>query len=98
MPTDSPIALPAQGSRRQAVADFWDDVLTDWLEGGDALSPPLDRWNANYAGTGKGAVDLDHYPDPYVGDLRGVHAEPRLVVLGLNPGIGYPALQARDGV
>jgi hypothetical protein len=43
-------------------------------------------------------VDLDHYPDPYIGDLRGSREEPRLVFLGLNPGIGYDELQGDEGV
>jgi hypothetical protein len=42
-------------------------------------------------------VDLSHYPDPYVGDLRGLRGEPRLVLLGLNPGIGYDQLQGANG-
>ena len=82
---------------REHVADFWDGVLAEWLRGSDALRPPLDAWIASYHGTGAGAVDLSHYPDPYVGDLRGTGREPRLVVLGLNPGIGYDSLQSRDG-
>ena len=51
----------------------------------------------SYPGKGAGAVDLGQYPDPWVGDLRGVRAEPRLVVLGLNPGVGYDALQGASG-
>lgn len=83
---------------RTEVADFWDDVLARWLAGHDHLVPPLPEWLASYQGKGDGAVDLAHYPDPYVGDLRGFNHEPRLVLLGLNPGIGYDSLQAPDGL
>jgi hypothetical protein len=83
---------------RERVADFWDDVLSEWRAGDEPRSSPLDKWCASYRGTGDGRTDLAHYPDPYIGDLRGVRAEPRLVFLGLNPGIGYDCLQGDDGV
>lgn len=85
-------------THRDRVADFWDEVLARWHPGDAHLVPPLGRWHDSYAGLGEGRVDLDHYPDPYVGDLRGVRSEPRLVFLGLNPGIGYDALQGDAGV
>jgi hypothetical protein len=80
------------------AAAVWDDVLARWIDSRDHLITPLHEWLNSYAGTGKGAVDLSHYPDPYVGDLRGGTHDVRLVVLGLNPGRGYPELQGRDGV
>jgi len=83
---------------RERVADFWDDVLARWIDGREHLRPPLPDWLASYSGTGKGAVDLSHYPDPYVGDLRGATHDPRLVVLGLNPGKGHPPLQGQGGL
>jgi len=86
------------GQHRVAVANFWDKVLDRWAGGEDHLIVPLERWIASYQGAGKGAVDLGHYPDPYVGDLRGHVHEPRMVVLGLNPGIGYDQLQGPDGI
>jgi len=82
---------------RGKVADFWDDVLARWIDGRDHLIPPLPEWLNSYSGTGKGTVDFGHYPDPYVGDLRGGTHDVRLVVLGLNPGRGYPGLQGPDG-
>jgi hypothetical protein len=88
----------AADSARARVADIWDDVLADWLSGREHLSASLARWRASYQGTGKGAVDLEHYPDPYVGDLRGVEHEPRTVLLGLNPGVGYDSLQSMNGL
>ena len=62
------------------------------------VNPDLKRWQASYQGKGIGQVDMQHYPDPIVGDIRGLRHEPRLVLLGLNPGIGYDSLQSRDGV
>jgi hypothetical protein len=89
-------------SERSRVADFWDEVLAHWISNpGDPtahLGGPLPDWFASYAGTGDGAVDLTCYPDPYVGDLRGDDHSVRSVVLGLNPGIGYPSLQGHDGL
>ncbi|WP_299926117.1 hypothetical protein [uncultured Nocardioides sp.] len=82
---------------RARVADFWDEVLAGWVPGHGHLMPPLDRWCESYKGQGDGVVDLDHYPDPYIGDLRGLNGEPRLVFLGLNPGIGYDSLQGDHG-
>lgn len=85
-------------SARERVADEWDRVLAEWSGESYAFPPDLERWRQTYAGKGAGAVDLTCYPDPYVGDLRGVrHETPRLVVLGLNPGIGHVALQGVDG-
>lgn len=83
---------------RDEVADLWDDVLERWIDGRDHLIDPLNEWLSSYQGTGKGKVDLTCYPDPYVGDLRGDTYDPRLVVLGLNPGRGHLELQGRDGV
>ena len=87
-----------RSSARTGVADFWDDVVADWLDGQRHLKPPLDRWFASYAGTGQGTPSLDFYPDPYIGDLRGSVREPRLVCFGLNPGLGYAGLQSGDGI
>lgn len=84
-------------THRAQVADFWDEVLDGWHSGPEHLVAPLDRWHNSYQGKGDGRVDLDHYPDPYVGDLRGERGEPRLVFLGLNPGIGYDQLQGDEG-
>ena len=88
----------ATGSARARVADFWDKVLGDWHPGEEHLADArLRRWHDSYVGRGDGAVDLDHYPDPYIGDLRGIRREPRLVFLGLNPGVGYHDIQGDQG-
>ena len=58
------------------------------------LPDPLPRWRRSY----DGEVDLSAYPEAFIGDLRGEKREPRIVVLGLNPGIAYPELQGFEGV
>ena len=87
---------PVAGAR-QRVSEIWDHVLAEWMEGREVWHSPefedLGRWFHSYAAR----VDLQHYPDPYVGDLLGKRHEPRLVLLGLNPGVGYDNLQARGG-
>lgn len=83
-------------SHRERVADFWDAYLLAWIKGDERDSQTIQQWRSGYRGTGRGVVDLESYPDPFVGDLRGLFGEPRIVVLGLNPGVGYPELQGRN--
>jgi len=80
---------------RTRVADFWDSVLKGWRADPHMRDLPevLRRWRRSY----DGEVDLGAYPEAFIGDLRGEKCEPRLVVLGLNPGIAYPELQGFDG-
>ena len=94
----SNVLKAVEGSGRTHVADFWDEVVADWLNGQSHLTPPLDRWFTSYSGKGMGAPRLDFYPDPYIGDLRGIVREPRLVCLGLNPGVGYRGLHGDNGI
>jgi len=84
------------GSNRDRIADFWDDYFKRWLAGEDPEVDPLPRWKASYRGVGSGALQDEFSAEPYTGDLRGSQVTPRLVVLGLNPGVGYPELQGRD--
>jgi hypothetical protein len=82
---------------RERVAKFWDDHIRGWMSGQDPLPDPLPRWFASYAGKGRGAMTRDGFAEPHQGDLLGKAHQPRLVVLGLNPGGFVPAMQARDG-
>jgi hypothetical protein len=72
-------------------------VIANWLAGDREPPQQLRAWFTAYKGGGAGAIDLDCYPDPFVGDLRGIRKSPRLVLLGLNPGIGHQNLQGPDG-
>ena len=77
------------------MADFWDAVLDGWRADPNMadLPEPLPRWRGSY----QGEVDLTGYPEGFLGDLRGEQREPRLIVLGLNPGIAYPSITGPSG-
>ena len=81
---------------RLEVADFWDAYLARWLTGDENLRAPLDSWFEAYTGQ----LDLWAYPDPFVGNLRGVadRPEPKIVVLGVNPGGADRGFQDRGGL
>jgi hypothetical protein len=94
---------------RQEAVKFWDDYILAWIHGEAALetwfsaqdpliSSDLNRWMNSYRGSGRGALDLSCFPDPYVGDLGGSEREPQMISLGLNPGVGYAGLQGRGGL
>ncbi len=85
-------------THRRRVANFWDRHVAAWLSGADPMDGPLPGWFGSFAGTGRGAVTSEGFVEPYIGDLRGTHGEPRLVILGLNPGQYFPAMQSRTGV
>lgn len=95
---DVAFVIVMEMNSRTRIADFWDNALSYWIEGRPLDNPDLVRWQESYNGKGIGKVDLEHYPDPIVGDIRGIKHEPRLVLLGLNPGIGYDSLQSHKGV
>jgi len=86
------------GSARQRVSDFWDAHTAAWLAGEDPLTGDLSRWFRSYEGTGRGAVTRDGFVEPYQGDLLGREGQPRVVILGLNPGQYLPDLQSRQGL
>jgi hypothetical protein len=79
----------------ERVADFWDAVTVDWLDGNDVLPATLEPWFASYSGSRAGRVTREAFAEPYIGDLRGT---PRFVTLGLNPGQAVLDFQARDGI
>jgi hypothetical protein len=91
--------------KRNEIADFWDNAVNDWLGStsdqdwlrrlrSKGSNDPLLRWFNSY----NGQIDLNHGIESFSGDLRGKQNEPRLVVLGLNPGIAYDAILSRSGV
>jgi hypothetical protein len=84
-------------SSRIEVVHFWDDLLARWVTGDRDLPFDVRRWLRSYAGSGDGAVDLDAFPEPYIGPMAGDSA-PALVMLGLNPGQSALDFQGTDGV
>lgn len=80
---------------RVRVAGFWDDVINRWLTGEDPMPDPLPAWYGGYAGGGAGQVTRDAFAEPWVGAMLG---EPRLLVLGLNPGRAVLDFQGRSGL
>jgi hypothetical protein len=80
---------------RRRVADFWDEVLNEFIAGGFPLPPPLDRWIKACDGWRDGEIDFEALPEPYAGPILGTV---RAITLGLNPGVVFPKWQHRDGV
>ena len=60
------------------------------------MPAPLPRWYASYAGSGLCMVTRDGFVEPYLGDLL-LRKEPRLVIMGLNPGYFDPPHLAARG-
>lgn len=85
-------------SARERVTGFWDEHIAAWLAGDDPMPDPLPQWFDAFRGKGLGKVTRDGFPEPYVGDLKGIVATPRLVVLGLNPGEYEQDFQSRTGI
>lgn len=83
-------------SAREEVVNFWDREIQRWVSGDHVLTRDLYDWKESYQGSGLGQVDLDVFPEPYVGAING--AEPRLIMLGLNPGIATPEFQSMEGI
>jgi hypothetical protein len=78
--------------RVQAV---WNAVVAGFLHGEETNThPDLVEWFSSYNGRGKGAVQLDCFPEPYLGDILG---QPMACVLALNPGPANPGFQSRTG-
>ena len=82
-------------SARERVAGFWDDVIGGWMAGADPMPDPLTSWFGGYQGHGVGAVTREAFAEPWVGPMLG---DPRLIVLGLNPGRADLDYQGRSGL
>ena len=76
------------------LQDRWDAHVSQFLAGGPAVPDGLHDWANGYSGRGRGAVQLDALPEPYLGDLD---AEVRGVFLALNPGNAVLSFQGRQG-
>jgi hypothetical protein len=75
----------------------WDQVVGRFLVGGPAVPPypRMQSWAEAYRGRGRGEVNLDAFPEPYVGALD---RRPVGVFLGLNPGEAHLDFQGRSGL
>lgn len=82
------------GNSAQQLADMWNDVVDNWLRGGSSIPDHLRPWFKAYRGTGRGEVDPEAFPEPFLGELT---SPPAAVVLSLNPGKVFPDFQYRDG-
>jgi hypothetical protein len=78
-----------------AVADEWNAIVRDFLQGGPAAPDGMRRWAASYRGRGRGEVTLEAMPEPFLGPLTGPVAG---IFLALNPGRAHLDFQSRDGV
>lgn len=74
----------------------WERIIGSFLTGGPAVPPELEPWFAGYQGKGRGEVDVDALPEPWIG--RYDPSTCRAVMLGLNPGRANTAFQGRGGV
>jgi hypothetical protein len=76
---------------------YWDQAIGRFLLGGPAVPPdPRGRsWAEAYRGHGRGEVNLDALPEPYLGALD---HRPVGVFLALNPGQAHLSFQGRSGL
>jgi hypothetical protein len=76
---------------------YWDQAIGRFLVGGPAVppDPQLRSWFEAYRGHGRGEVNLDALPEPYLGALD---HRPVGVFLGLNPGQAHLGFQGRSGL
>lgn len=74
---------------------LWNAHVAQWLEGAPLLNGQFAQWAKGYCGRGRGEVDLDALPEPWIGDLT---SRCEALVLGLNPGRAHPEFQHRHGL
>jgi hypothetical protein len=76
---------------------YWDQAIGRFLVGGPAVppDPQLRSWFEAYRGHGRGEVNLDALPEPYLGALD---HRPVGVFLALNPGQAHLSFQGRSGL
>lgn len=78
----------------QELAQLWDGVIDHWLQGGSSVPSALKPWFDVYSGKGRGEVNPEAFPEPFLGDLT---VRPAGVTLALNPGEVFEEFQYRDG-
>ena len=90
MTDDAPV-----GAACRSVVEMWDAAVADFLAGGDGIPATLQRWAASYQGKGRGQVEWDAFPEPFLGTLS---RRPKGVFLALNPGRVDLRFQGRNGI
>lgn len=80
---------------RVALSQLWDEEIGLWLSGVREVSEELRPWFNAYQGNGPGEVNLEAFPEPFLGDL---FARPMAVFLALNPGPVAVDFQYADGI
>ncbi|MDQ3964633.1 MAG: hypothetical protein M3277_12105 [Actinomycetota bacterium] len=83
------------GNAAEELTALWDQVITEWLEGGSSVPDRLKPWFDVYSGSGRGQVDPEAFPEPFLGDLS---LRPAGVTLALNPGEVFEEFQYRNGI
>lgn len=78
-----------------ALTALWDAAIAEFLAGGLAVPAALEDWAQSYTGKGRGAVELEAFPEPYLGSLS---VQPSAVFLALNPGQADLNFQGRKGI
>lgn len=76
------------------MAEAWNAAVTGFLADRD-LPPEFQQWASGYSGTGRGSVERDALPEPFLGRLS---RQARVVFLALNPGQADLSFQGRDGI
>ena len=62
--------------QRNALSDFWDAEIDAWLRNRQRVNPMLDRWFQSYNNRPtEERSEVIFYPDPFVGDVRGLRKE-----------------------
>jgi hypothetical protein len=76
---------------------YWDQAIGRFLVSGPAVPPDprMQSWAEAYRGHGRGEVNLDALPEPYLGALD---RRPVGVFLAHNPGQAHLGFQGRSGL
>lgn len=80
--------------RIHELTSFWDDAIGAFLDGRPTSDGRLDNWMRAYKGRGRGEVDHEALPEPFLGPLAGTAG----VFLALNPGQSHHEFQGRNGL
>lgn len=80
---------------RERISTVWDAEVEAFLGGKREVASELKPWFNSYRGVGEGIVDVEAFPEPFLGPLFG---RPKAAFLALNPGPVYGEFQYSDGI